>query len=197
MSINAKLYVTFREEDARLWDSITESWKENAAPGRLGYAAAYKPGDDKIDKKNAAQFEWARYTLDEFGNFEYRTNHRHVWPDGKAYDWNVKRPEFTDDYGRYKLTQIYDASPLKESLKPIIIENVPRNGFKVASTVSRYSTSNKLWRIMDPLGFELEISTANMEDLIMTGVINCGEFEGLLIWDFGKNGIGKATLKRA
>lgn len=195
--MNEQLYVTFREEVTHSFNSVTEQWEAESNPGRLGYAAAYKPGDVKTGKKNVAQFEWALYTLDEFGNFEHRTNHRHVWPDGEVYDWAVKRPEFMDDRGRYKLTLIYDASPLKESLKPIIVENVPRTGFKVASTVSRYSTSNKLWRIMDPLGFELEISTKNMEDLIMTGTINCGEFEGLLIWDFGKNGIGKATLKRA
>lgn len=228
-----KLYVTFLEEDARIWNNITETFDAKPEPGRLGYAAVYNPGNAKTDKKNKDQHDWARYTRDAEGNYTEETDHHYVWPDGQIYTWDDRRgdhPEFyitengyyrssspihpleeslkpaitlnITENGYYRnsspiLERRCTVSPLKESLKPAIIDNIPRTGFKVASTVSRYSTSNKLWRIMDPLGFELEISTKNMEDLIMTGTINRGEFDGLLVWDFGKNGIGKASLKRA
>ena len=83
-----------------------------------------------------------------------------------------------------------------KDLLPRIIDNIPLTGFKIVDTVTRYSTSNKLWRILDPRGFELEISTANMESVIMSGIIDKGEIIDKCVWDFGTNGIGKAKLIR-
>jgi hypothetical protein len=80
-------------------------------------------------------------------------------------------------------------------MPPKVIDNIPLSGFKIDQFISRSSTSNKVWRILDPRGFILEISTANMEDILMKGSIVKGELIGDYIWDFGKNGIGKAYLK--
>lgn len=48
----------------------------------------------------------------------------------------------------------------------IIIDNSPVSGFKVVDSVSRWSTSNKLFRILDPRGFIVEIPTGNLATLL-------------------------------
>jgi hypothetical protein len=63
-----------------------------------------------------------------------------------------------------------------------IIENKPIRGFKLTDVVSRCSTSNKLFRVADPRGFELEISASNMLDLISSSTIVKGEIIEECIW---------------
>ena len=43
-----------------------------------------------------------------------------------------------------------------------IFENKPTHGFTISKEVRRLTTSNVVWRIFDPRGFELEISSGNM-----------------------------------
>jgi len=63
-----------------------------------------------------------------------------------------------------------------------IIDNNPLTGFKISKEVRRWSTSNVVWRIEDPRGFELEISSGNMAYLISECVFNKGVIEDELIW---------------
>jgi len=63
-----------------------------------------------------------------------------------------------------------------------IIDNNPLTGFKISKEVRRWSTSNVVWRIEDPRGFELEISSGNMAYLISECVFNEGVIEDELIW---------------
>ena len=70
----------------------------------------------------------------------------------------------------------------KAKIDPKTIDNVLMSGFKVAHSVSRYSTSNVVWRILDPRGFELEISSPNMSDLIGITTIEQGEIQDRCIW---------------
>lgn len=62
------------------------------------------------------------------------------------------------------------------------IENKPTRGFKLLEVVSRYSTSNKLFRVLDPRGFELEISADNLLDLAMASTIVKGEIIEECVW---------------
>jgi len=69
-----------------------------------------------------------------------------------------------------------------------VYDNAPMRGFKIENSVSRYSTSNKLWRILDPRGFELEISTACLETIIMSADIKKGgEIDAPCSWMSNKN----------
>lgn len=68
------------------------------------------------------------------------------------------------------------------------IDNVPTRGFKLCEVVSRYSTSNKLFRLIDPRGFELEISTDNLLDIALVSTIVKGEIVEECVWTSGKNG---------
>lgn len=61
-------------------------------------------------------------------------------------------------------------------------DNIPTSGFSIAGVVSRYRTSNKLYRIDDPRGFQLEITAENLFELIDNTNISKGVFTDNLIW---------------
>jgi hypothetical protein len=50
----------------------------------------------------------------------------------------------------------------------MVIDNVPHRNFEIVDSVSRWSTSNKLIRVLDPRGFECEISTGNLVNILKT-----------------------------
>jgi hypothetical protein len=71
------------------------------------------------------------------------------------------------------------------------IENVPMHGFKITSDIrtgGRYGGGDK-WRVEDPRGFELEISSNNLAELMSLGTIEKGEFLDQCVWarDVGVN----------
>lgn len=55
-------------------------------------------------------------------------------------------------------------------------------GFRFEKYVSRYTTSNKWFRIIDPRGFVLEISADNISDIISNTTIVKGELMDEFIW---------------
>lgn len=61
-------------------------------------------------------------------------------------------------------------------IAPREIDNTPQHGFQIVDTTTRNSTSNKLFRVLDPRGFELEISSENLFDIIK----ECGIVRGLI-----------------
>lgn len=136
----------------------------------LGFATLYDPEGKRGVDQNAKAFTWA-YGPD----YVERNGIVHVtertWKNNQRIEWE---------------------EPAK--IQPMIIRNVPLNNFRIASTVSRSSTNNKLWRILDPRGFELEISTANMEEILTTGTVSKGVILDQCKWDFGKSGKGKVKL---
>lgn len=55
----------------------------------------------------------------------------------------------TGDYAFKKRKATVDGWAEKD-LSPMDLDNKPTHGFKIVDTVSRYSTSNKMFRIEDP-----------------------------------------------
>lgn len=70
----------------------------------------------------------------------------------------------------------------QKDVEPRILDNKPQRGFKLLEVVSRYSTSNKLFRVLDPRGFELEISADNLLDLALQSTIIRGEIIEECVW---------------
>lgn len=66
--------------------------------------------------------------------------------------------------------------------EPTVYDNELLEGFKFDRSVARWSTSNKVFRIIDPRGFQLEISAENLSDIILNGVISEGVLGGRYIW---------------
>ena len=63
-----------------------------------------------------------------------------------------------------------------------IWDNEPLTGFTIAKIARRWTTSNVLWRVNDPRGFQLEISSGNMSYLIGLCDIVKGVIQEELMW---------------
>ena len=80
-------------------------------------------------------------------------------------------------------------------LESQIIENVPLIGFKLGESIrsSGYGGYDK-WRIEDPRGFELEITSGNLAQILSVGMIDKGEIMDQCVWArFGKDNILLST----
>ena len=142
----------------------------------LGFANVYEPHVAAYAKRQKTQDDWAYaeyrshfHTEDKLPYFER---------DGKIW---LNHFEWVDRV----ITHIGEEI-VPERLQPRIIDNVPMRGFQIQKSVSRCSTSNKLWRILDPRGFELEITTGTMEDLILGGIITNGLIVDECVWATAK-----------
>lgn len=76
-------------------------------------------------------------------------------------------------------------------------DNVLLDGFRIAESVRRmgWNGGNVVWRIVDPRGFELEISSANFARIIDCTTIENGEIKGKCIW--GRDGAANVLLPEA
>lgn len=75
-----------------------------------------------------------------------------------------------------------------------IIDNVLVEGFKLGDSVRRYGwgKGNVLWRIADPRGFELEISSPNLASILACTTIVNGAIQGRCVW--GRDGAVNVLL---
>jgi hypothetical protein len=100
------------------------------------------------------------------------------WGDDKAAQ---KRMKTVDDW----------ASAGKQgSLPTSIIDNIPMLGFKMTSDIRRgQQGAQDKWRIEDPRGFELEITSTNLAMILADSTIEKGEILDQCVWarDGGQN----------
>jgi hypothetical protein len=70
-----------------------------------------------------------------------------------------------------------------KALPAMTIDNVPMAGFKMTTDIrsSSYGGVDK-WRIEDPRGFELEITSHNLAQLLSVGMIDRGEIIDTCVW---------------
>jgi hypothetical protein len=93
-----------------------------------------------------------------------------------------KRKESVD---KWATPYQYHGQPKKEKVPSVTYENKPMVGFKLSREVRRYASfgnGNVKWRIEDPRGFELEISSANFAQILMLCTMEKGEIQDQLIW---------------
>lgn len=155
--------------------------KVQAGEAPLGFLHSYEPGKDAFIKKQKTQHEWAY--KEYLNSLEFEDVDGVLYRSGWRY---VRDPEAPESEFMYK--KRFDVrEPV--SIQPVIWDNEPRAGFKILTSVSRYSTSNKLWRVLDPRGIQFEISTASFEDLVLQCTIVKGEILEPCYW------ISTKTLK--
>ena len=73
-----------------------------------------------------------------------------------------KRKSTVVSWTRGTYVQTKDTS---DDYEGIILDNVPQSGFRIAGSVSRWSTENKAFNVQDPRGFTLQIYADNLYDL--------------------------------
>lgn len=87
-------------------------------------------------------------------------------------------------------SMVYDENkrPVVDYVKPArngeegFADNVPTKGFYVGCSVSRWSTSNKLFRVKDPRGFTVEIPTDNLATLLHHTTVVNGVVQEECVW---------------
>lgn len=168
-----QLYVTAKEQLENSYDEdpVTGQYRVTPILGipPLGFLNAYEPGKASFEKKKATQHEWTYrdLTLYQIGS-----------------GWGVKGT----DYDHITRKHIPFDHPLDPMLAPQVWDNVPLPGFKILKSVSRMSTSNKLWRILDPRGIQFEISTAILEQIIDDAtILKGGKIDAKCAWMNSKN----------
>lgn len=70
----------------------------------------------------------------------------------------------------------------RENSEYRIVNNEFLSGYKLVKSVDRWSTSNKVWRILDPRGYELEISSGNLDYILQNGILDRGNMNGAFRW---------------
>jgi len=73
---------------------------------------------------------------------------------------------------------------LRKDLKEMgeVYDNKPMTGFRLTDWSDRYITDNKVVRVLDPRGFELEIYIPNLMDIILNSEVDHGEIKDELVW---------------
>ena len=142
----------------------------------LGFLNAYEPGKAAFEKKRITQEEWAY--KDYIQNFKLERRGPEFWITGLR--WGNWLPGV---HNRAQEQVCEFAEP-----QPQVWDNTPMAGFKIENSVSRYSTSNKLWRISDPRGFEFEITTGVLEQIIEDAtILKGGIIDAKCAWMSNKN----------
>ena len=159
-----QLYVGFQERyrsEEIILDASNGDVEYKQIPYRLGFVTPYE--DSAAGRKRQS-------TVDSWANTnQYRYERQ---PDGSSK--YVKKEQ-------------------SEDLKPQIIKNEQLKGFKLAEEVKRtyWGGGNVVWRIEDPRGFEIEISSANLARIISeVGILSGGVIPGKCIYGrLGKDNI--------
>lgn len=98
----------------------------------------------------------------------------------RADSWAVPCGYYVTEKGHADLGHIY-------------IDNKPKTGFRLVTNVSRYSTSNVVWRVMHPEGFEFEITSDNLMDLMDTNTCIEGVFQEEMFFTHTKKLVSTKT----
>lgn len=108
------------------------------------------------------------------------------WVGTKQVPVMVDGQHMVDENGRPKYT------PADMSSHKKVVKNDPREGWKVTDDVKRvyFGGGNVVWRVFDPHGYELEISSANLMALIqVAGVAAGGVIPGKCVLGRDSSGI--------
>lgn len=146
---------------------VTIQYRKDSTEGLLGFASPYIK-DAAFAKRKSTQDNWAygygaSFTIDD-----------------------------TDDSisGEFSEKARFDATLLfSAGCYPRIIDNSLTEGFEIAKSVRRSGWGgggNVVWRIADPRGYELEISSENFARIIDCTTITNGVIQGKCCW--GRDG---------
>lgn len=99
-----------------------------------------------------------------------------------------KRMETVDSWSKSNLSRYDYESKTYIELDHIptqVLDNTPHSGFYVGHSVNHSSSWNSCrdkWRIEDPRGFELEITSGNLEEILRNCTIINGKIQEECIW---------------
>jgi hypothetical protein len=137
-----------------------------------------------VEERIKVKLGFATYHEDN-AKFENRKSTIDSWAQPYDIEYIERPPNDTYKHGWNEKIQ----HP-RDDLKSELLDNEPLTGFKLSDFVKRtgWNGGNVVWRIQDPRGFELEISSANMQQLIDYCVINKGVIESPCVYAWTMKG---------
>jgi hypothetical protein len=117
---------------------------------------------------------WYVITTDEDSNLAYMT---HLGKDA-AFEKRKDTGERWAKGGRY----YYNRNLPTKTPQSFECDNGPLTGFIISESVSRWSTSNKLFRVIDPRGFVVEVPTGNISTLLKYTTVIHGTVQEPCVW---------------
>lgn len=155
---------------------VTIQYRKDSSQGLLGFSSPYTK-DAPFEKRKATQDSWAygygaKFTIDD-------------------QDDSIS--------GEFSENSKIDAMMLfSAGCYPKIVDNSLTEGFEIAKSVRRSGWGgggNVVWRIADPRGYELEISSENFARIIDCTTIINGVIQGKCCW--GRDGAKNILLPEA
>ena len=132
------------------------------------------------------------YTKD--AAFHRRKDTQDQWAYGRGTNWVIDdEDQITSGEGH--TSKVDMIALFVTQAYPRIVVNEPREGFEIAKSVRRYGyrgPGNVLWRITDPAGYDLEISSENFASIVDHCVLEQGVIKGRCVW--GRDGSKNVLL---
>ena len=112
---------------------------------------------------------------------EYLLGFATPFEDNKAFE---KRKSTADSWANERQWDPITRKQIAQNYSPIRIDNTPELNFKINNIIRRsYRTNNVLWRVKDPRGFELEITSENLCMIIQeVGINKDGIIPARCVW---------------
>jgi hypothetical protein len=161
----------------KLYVTVQYRGDTNNTDGLLGFASPYTK-DAAFEKRKSTQDSWAyggaKVAIDEEDQVTVTGSGQRAYGGGQAWDASM----------------LFIAG-----CYPRIIDNEPVEGFEIAKSVRRYGWNgggNVKWRITDPRGFDLEISSENFASVLSCSTMVNGVIQGKCVW--GRQGSNNILL---
>lgn len=157
---------------------VTIQYRQDAKEDLLGFASPYTK-DATFEKRKSTQDNWA---------YGYGVQVKINDDDGIELTGKGKQ-------GGYGNLEVDAATIFMSNCAPRIMNNDPREGFTIAKSVRRHGwngSGNVKWRITDPQGFDLEISSENFARIIDCATLENGLIKGACVW--GRTGKDNTLL---
>lgn len=189
---------------------VTKQYRQDTI---LGFMSPYGT-DSAFKKRQDTQLGWAYRQASEYTKFSYSDwwsiQHNSYKLLYMKKDDQIELMEWVEDLSLPEIDlpesyqQFHKALPTvpscrlqkveKHELAPEILDNVPLSGYEFSKEVRRHGWNggNVVWRVKDPRGFELEISSSNLARIIDCSVIKEGRIEEPCIW--GRAGAANVLL---
>jgi hypothetical protein len=196
--IPEKLYGTFK----------VESTRADGSERILGFVSPFGK-DSAFKKRQHTQLKWAYQDyhaqcpnyhmiggqLKIIGDKRFK-----VGEDGVVRFFKLTDAEPTPDASKFSSWYlpfgkiVETEEPIPDNITPKVFDNVELEGFRLAEEVRRiyWGGGNVVWRVEDPRGFELEISSANLARILDCSTISNGVIQDKCIW--GRDGAQNILL---
>jgi hypothetical protein len=189
---------------------LTKQYRQDTI---LGFMSPYGT-DSAFKKRQDTQLGWAYRQVSEHTKFNYsnrwdiqhdRNELMYIQKDDQielmewVEDLSLPEIDLPENYQQHhKVPPTAPSCRLQKienhELAPEILDNVPLSGYEFSKEVRRHGWNggNVVWRVKDPRGFELEISSSNLARIIDCSVIKEGKIEEPCIW--GRAGSANVLL---